>query len=93
MSAGLGDVEKLFRDEAAKAAKAEEKAARNKELNPFGHGTRVMPADDIKVRAVSGSTAGASSGDFHLYRNQRRIEMSRLAAMDRDAAKVSGTIL
>lgn len=86
---GLGDVEKLFAEEAARAAKNEQRAASAQALNPFGTGTRVQPVDDIVVRQVAGSTAGASSGDFHLYRNQRRTEMERLADMDAEAERVS----
>merc|ERR1712086_309573 len=35
----------------------------------------------------SGSCAGSGSGDFHMYRNWRRKEFSRLSQMDRDAKK------
>jgi hypothetical protein len=82
---GLGDVEKLFEQEALRAAKQEQRASTAVAVNPFGTGTRVQPADDIVVRQVSGSTAGANSGDFHVYRNTRRVEMERLAKMDADA--------
>jgi len=85
---GLGDVEKLFAEEAARAAKNEQRAVAAVALNPFGTGTRVQPADDIVVRQVAGSTAGASSGDFHLYRNQRRTELERLAGMEAEAEQV-----
>ncbi len=38
-----------------------------------------------KVHNVSGSSAGAGSGEFHEFRNNRRKEMFRLEAMDKEA--------
>lgn len=42
-------------------------------------------ARDVTPKNVSSSTAGASSGDFHVYRQQRRSEMERIEQMERDA--------
>ncbi|KAN0025247.1 hypothetical protein ACTFIU_003507 [Dictyostelium citrinum] len=44
--------------------------------------------EDYKIVAhVSSSTAGSSSGDFHVYRNLRRKETLRLEEMDKNDRK------
>ena len=40
-----------------------------------------------KTQNTVGSTAGAGSGDFHLYRQLRRKERYRLVKMEADARK------
>mmetsp|Transcript_10696 Transcript_10696/g.12257 ORF Transcript_10696/g.12257 Transcript_10696/m.12257 type:complete len:147 (-) Transcript_10696:1487-1927(-) len=37
-----------------------------------------------KIENIHGSTAGASSSSFHIFRKHRRTEMFRLAEMDRE---------
>lgn len=49
-------------------------------LNP---GRNYEPPDF--VRNVMGSSAGAGSGEFHVYRHLRRKEMARLKEMDEKA--------
>mmetsp|Transcript_45243 Transcript_45243/g.113883 ORF Transcript_45243/g.113883 Transcript_45243/m.113883 type:complete len:139 (-) Transcript_45243:171-587(-) len=43
--------------------------------------------DDLEVYNISGSSAGAGSGEFHTYRNARRKEMARLKKMDEEFTK------
>ena len=41
------------------------------------------------MKNVQGSSAGAGSGEFHVYKQNRRREYERLKIMDEKAAKVS----
>ncbi|RUS19097.1 hypothetical protein BC937DRAFT_87997 [Endogone sp. FLAS-F59071] len=46
----------------------------------------IKPPKDI-VRNVQGSSAGAGSGEFHVYRAHRRREYARLKMLDENAKK------
>lgn len=41
---------------------------------------------DVRVRNTSGSTAGSGSGDFHVYRQERLRELTRLKTLEAEAA-------
>lgn len=44
------------------------------------------PFDPREVRNVSGSTAGSGSGDFHVYRQERIRELTRIKKLEEAAA-------
>nr|CAG8445928.1 2860_t:CDS:2 [Entrophospora candida]CAG8589642.1 16046_t:CDS:2 [Entrophospora candida] len=47
---------------------------------------KLKPPKDI-VRNVQGSSAGAGSGEFHVYRAHRRREYTRIKLMEEETAK------
>ncbi len=47
----------------------------------------LSPPPDI-LHNIQGSTAGAGSGEFHVYRRLRRKEMTRVELMDAEIEKV-----
>jgi hypothetical protein len=49
----------------------------------------IRPAREM-MKNVQGSSAGAGSGEFHVYKASRRREYERLKMMEEDSAKVRG---
>jgi hypothetical protein len=46
--------------------------------------SKYIPTTSASVTATQGSIAGAGSGEFHVYKNSRRREASRLAEMEQE---------
>jgi hypothetical protein len=42
---------------------------------------------DVNAKNVSGSTAGSGSGDFHVYRQERRRELTRIQNLEVEAKR------
>jgi hypothetical protein len=56
---------------------------------PEAPAEKKLRAPQEMMKNVQGSSAGAGSGEFHVYKQSRRREYERLAEMDREEAKVS----
>lgn len=54
---------------------------------------RGIPAVPDFVRNVMGSSAGAGSGEFHVYRHLRRKEYARQKYMKENAEKVCWSLI
>ena len=52
------------------------------------HLASALPPPPEIVSNVQGSSAGAGSGEFHVYKASRRREYERLKLMDEEAQKV-----
>ncbi|KXS10712.1 DUF1168-domain-containing protein [Gonapodya prolifera JEL478] len=55
--------------------------------NPAPSELRPLRPPPEFVRNIPGSSAGAGSGEFHIYRHLRRKEMARVERMDEEARK------
>lgn len=52
----------------------------------------IRPPRDV-MKNVTGSSAGAGSGEFHVYKQQRRREYERIQLMEEQTQKVGRALL
>ncbi|CEP00840.1 PRKR-interacting protein 1 [Plasmodiophora brassicae] len=45
---------------------------------------KLLEDEPIRITQTSGSSAGAGSGDFHHYRQQRRAELARIGQIEQE---------
>src|ERR1700744_3900336 len=77
LSAQANEIETLFLDPAREI----------KLPAPSNENKKSLPAPPEIVANVQGSSAGAGSGEFHVYKASRRREYERLRVMDEEAKK------
>lgn len=60
---------------------------------PSGPKERTIRAPRDVMKNVTGSSAGAGSGEFHVYKQQRRREFERIQIMEEQNQKVGAKAL
>jgi hypothetical protein len=86
-TAQASQISHLFSNPTAALKPVENGLALSTDHSPTGNGTGYQPPEI--VTNVQGSSAGAGSGEFHVYKASRRREYERLRAMDEEVRRES----